>query len=175
MKSTLANKLYHSTLAGVASVGLVIVATGCEEPLPERVKIHQSGQVLEEDKTRKAGQDIGSRVMEVEMEITEVQFGQVSYRCNPKMEGQVVGNHPFQYVIGKSGEGKDRVFIYPFSMPILKKNVSFKADPLSRGAISVEHFLKEYVRTDASLESLNYDIPADGIIQVGSIMYREGK
>ncbi|MEK6843887.1 MAG: hypothetical protein AABX83_00515 [Nanoarchaeota archaeon] len=154
-------------------LGSCLYLSGCEDPIPQRVKMHQSGQIVEEDKHRTEN-DISSKVEEVEMEVTDVQLGQIGYYFGSNESG-VALNHPFQYVIGKGNDNKDHIFIYPISTPILRKHVSFKSNPLSRGAISVNNFLKDYVRIDVRLTSLNYDIPAEGVIQIGSLAYREKK
>ena len=160
----------RSKIAGLG-LGLAALLAGCDDPVPARVRAHRSGQILEENKKALVSNDIAPNTLEVEMEIADVQFGQVSYHRIPN--SAITAHHPFQYVIGRGKDNKDHVFIYPVSSPILRKQAIFRVDPLPRGAISVLNFLKEYVRTDSDLESLNYDIPVEGVIQIGSISYQD--
>ena len=157
----------RSTIAGLG-LGLAALLSGCEDRIPQRVRAHLNGQILEEDKKALVVNDIAPSSLEVELDITDVQFGQVTHLFGPGAT-----NHPIQYVIGKGKDAKDHVFIYPVSSPILKKHAIFSVDPLPRGAISVSNFLKEYVRTDVSNMSSNYDILGEGVIQIGSIRYKD--
>ncbi|MFH1211160.1 MAG: hypothetical protein V1645_04585 [archaeon] len=145
--------------------GMMLLALyGCGDKKPKNVSEDyvKKPQISEEN----------TQISELEGRIIKTKTSRLTFSKESSREARSPSQHEFEYVVIEDKEGGIHTLMYPYSMPILKRNAKIKYKILPNKVLDGRAFVDMFINNSYSIDDMIV-IEAEGIIQKDGIEYKK--